>query len=77
VKRIELQSGFKSDFMDSASSKDPKKLGHFRHLTQAFDLEEADMLIFLAVAEKLQPAVYAFVTGENSLQRRLLGTFGN
>jgi hypothetical protein len=36
---------------------------------QALDLDEADLLIVLAVAEKLKPGVYAFVMGENSLQR--------
>lgn len=50
-------------------SKDPKKRGHSRYLMQALDLDEADLLIVLAVAEKLQPGVYAFVMGENSLQR--------
>jgi hypothetical protein len=50
-------------------SKDPKKLGHSRYLMQALDLDEADLLIVLAVAEKLQPGIYAFVMGENSLQR--------
>jgi hypothetical protein len=55
--------------IDSASSKDPKKLGHSRYLMQALDLDEADLLIVLAVAEKLQPGVYAFVMCENSLQR--------
>jgi len=69
VKRIGIQSSLKSDFIDSASSKDPKKLGHSRYLMQALDLDEADLLIVLAVAEKLQPGIYAFVMGENSLQR--------
>lgn len=54
---------------DSFCSNDPRKLGHSRYLAKALDLEEADLLIVLAVAEKLQPGVYAFVVGENSLPR--------
>lgn len=69
MKRIGIQSSLKSDFIDSASSKDPKKRGHSRYLMQALDLDEADLFIVLAVAEKLQPGIYAFVMGENSLQR--------
>lgn len=47
----------------------PDKPGHCRYLAQALSLEEADLLIVLAVAEKLQPGVYAFVMGDNSVPR--------
>ncbi|XP_033609578.1 guanine nucleotide exchange C9orf72 homolog isoform X2 [Cryptotermes secundus] len=45
------------------------KPGHCRYLAQALGLEEGDLLIVLAVAEKLQPGVYAFVMDDNSVPR--------
>lgn len=62
-------SNLKSDCVYSACRNGSYKLGHCRYLAQALGLEEADLLIVLAVAEKLQPGVYAFVMGDNSVPR--------
>jgi hypothetical protein len=59
----------KSDSIDSACRNGSDKLGHCSYLAQTLGLEEADLLIVLAVAEKLQPGVYAFVMGDNSVPR--------
>jgi hypothetical protein len=59
----------KIDCIDSACRNGSEKPGHCRYLAQALGLEEADLLIVLAVAEKLQPGVYAFVMGDNSVPR--------
>ncbi|XP_021922721.1 guanine nucleotide exchange C9orf72 homolog [Zootermopsis nevadensis] len=48
---------------------DCAKRQHRRYLAQVLDLEEPDLLIVLAVAEKLQPGVYAYVMSESSVVR--------
>ncbi|KAJ9579434.1 hypothetical protein L9F63_024458 [Diploptera punctata] len=39
------------------------KLNYSKHLSQALDISEADLLIVLAVAEKFQPGIYTSVMG--------------
>ncbi|XP_069694227.1 guanine nucleotide exchange factor C9orf72 homolog isoform X2 [Periplaneta americana] len=48
---------------------DCERPNNWKQLAQALDLEEADLLIVLAVAEKLQPGVYACVMTEASNSR--------
>jgi hypothetical protein len=64
-----VYSNLESDSICSLCRNGSNNLGHCRHLAQALGLGEADLLIVLAVAEKLQPGVYAVVMGDNSVPR--------
>jgi hypothetical protein len=59
----------KCGFIDCTCRNECEKVGYRRYLAKVLDLQEADLLIVLAVAEKLQPGVYACVMGESSVPR--------